>query len=66
MNAYIVVDEYRFVVDKIFDGPEVTTVWVTCSPDVINRFAPVTTNVSVDTINIGDKFNEETLSWIEV
>jgi hypothetical protein len=66
MNAYIVVDENRFVVDKIYDGTEVTKVWVTCSSDVINRFAPVTTNVSVDLINIGDKFNEETLSWIKV
>jgi hypothetical protein len=66
MNAYIVVDENRFVVDKIFDGTEVTKVWVTCSPDVINRFIPVTTSVPVESINIGDKFNEETLSWIKV
>lgn len=63
MNAYIFVDENMFVVDKILDGTEVTTVWVTCSSDVVNRFAPVTTNTPVDSINIGDRFNEETQSF---
>jgi len=59
MNAYIVVDENRFVVDKIFDGSEITTVWVTCSPDVVNRFAPFITNIPENLINVGDKMNEE-------
>lgn len=63
VNAYVVVDENRLVIDKIYDGPEVTIVWVACSPDVVNRFAPVTTNTPVDSINIGDRFNEETQSF---